>query len=269
MPLLAAVLPLHVIVRTDTGFEPDLVTSAALLAALVYAVRSARQAGLDTRSMYWAVVSATLAGMFGGHLLDLFVHGWQGLSSLLRFWKEAKSLYGGLIVGGIVGGLFFRYRKLPVLAYADASMPALALGYAIGRIGCFLNGDDYGALTRLPWAVVYPPGTEAYAAHLSRGWIAPAAPVSLPVHPAQLYASLLGLGMFVLLANWRAREPGDRLCLFLCLYGAARFSMEWLRGDFRAVLGPLSLPQLFSLLFIAVGLALWLGARRPLEPALA
>jgi phosphatidylglycerol:prolipoprotein diacylglycerol transferase len=239
--------------------DPEFVWAAALLAALAYSVRSARRSGLDTRNMYWAVVSAILGGLWGGHLLGLFVHGWGGGPlALFHFWRGGKSYYGGLMGGGIAGGLFFHYRKVPVRAYADANMPALALGYAIGRLGCFLNGDDYGTVSRVPWAVVYPSGTEAHAAHVARGWINPGAIWSLPVHPVQLYASLLGLCLFIWLANWRPMRVGSRFWAFVISYGLARFIMEFVRGDFRAVLGPLSLPQVFSLIFILVGVGVWL-----------
>ena len=239
--------------------DPEFVWAAALLAALAYSVRSARRSGLDPRNMYWAVVSAILGGLWGGHLLGLFVHGWGGGSfAFFQFWEGGKSYYGGLLGGGIAGGLFFHYRKVPVLAYADASMPALALGYAIGRLGCFLNGDDYGTVSRVPWAVVYLSGTEVHAAQVARGWIGPGAMWSLPVHPVQLYASLLGLCLFVWLTNWRPMRAGSRFCAFVISYGLARFIMEFVRGDFRPVLGPLSLPQVFSLIFILVGVGVWL-----------
>lgn len=245
-----------------TSLDPGLFWSVALVVAVAYAVRSARRSGLDPRNMYWAVVSGILGGLFGGHVLDLFVHGWQGPYSLLQFWQGGKSWYGGLLGGGLAGGLFFHYRKLAVLAYTDACMPALALGYSVGRLGCFLNGDDYGTLTRVPWAVVYSPGSEPYAAHLSRGLIGTTAESSLPIHPVQLYASLLGLGLFVLLASWRPRQAGSRFCAFLCIYGVARFCMEqWFRGDFRSVLGPFSLPQIFSLLFVLLAISIWLAIR--------
>jgi phosphatidylglycerol:prolipoprotein diacylglycerol transferase len=243
-----------------TSLDSGLVWSVALLAALGYAVRSARLSGLDPRKMYWAVTFAVLGGFFGGHLMNLFVHGWQGGPlAVFQFWQGGKSYYGGLIGGGIAGGLFFYYCKVSVFAYADAAMPALALGYAVGRLGCFINGDDYGALTNLPWAVVYPPGTEAYADHLARSWISLGAMSSLPIHPAQLYASLLGLGLFALLANWRPRRIGARLCTYVALYGATRFAMEFLRGDFRAAIGPLSLPQVFSILFVLASIAIWIA----------
>jgi phosphatidylglycerol:prolipoprotein diacylglycerol transferase len=251
------------LVQQRTILDSGSIWCVALLIALAYAVRSARRSGLDPRSMYWAVTCAILCGLWGANLLGVVVHGGSGAMALLNFWQGGKSWYGGALAGGLAGGLFFYFRKLPVLSYADASVPAVALGYSVGRLGCFLNGDDFGTLSHLPWAVAYPRGTEAYYDHLARGWITPAAPSSLPIHPVQLYASLFGLCLFVVLTSWRTRQVGDRLCAFLALYGAERFLMEkWFRGDFRPVLGPFSLPQVFSLLFVCAGVAIWVRAQR-------
>lgn len=250
-------------VPTATAFpslDPRLVWIAALLAALAYSLRSARLLGLNPRVMYWGGVFAILGGLWGGHLLGLVVHGSDGESlGWLRFWSGGKSYYGGLFGGALTGVVFLRFRRLSVLPYADALVPAVALGYAVGRIGCFLNGDDYGTVSHLPWAMHYPSGFEAHAAHVLYGWIEWSDPWSLPVHPVQLYASLLGVGLFVFLAGWQPGRLGSRFCAFAIMYGVARFAMEGLRGDFRAVLGPLSLPQVFSLVLGFVGIAVWVG----------
>jgi phosphatidylglycerol:prolipoprotein diacylglycerol transferase len=137
----------------------------------------------------------------------------------------------------------------------------VALGVAIGRIGCFLNGDDFGSLSHLPWAARFPPGTEAYADHLTRGWITPADALSLPVHPVQLYCALAWLGFFAILIVYRPARPGLRLALFAVLQGVGRFIEQLFRGDFQPVLGPLSLTQLISLFFIAMGIGVWLSQR--------
>ncbi|HEY3836423.1 MAG TPA: prolipoprotein diacylglyceryl transferase family protein [Bryobacteraceae bacterium] len=242
--------------------DPGVVWALALIAALAYALRSARQSNLDVRSMYWAAVCAYVGGLWGGHLMGMAVHGVQGgLFGWAEFWSGPKSYFGALLGGGAAATLYFRRHKIDALSYADAAVLAVCLGYAIGRIGCFLNGDDYGTLSHLPWAVAYPPGTEAYQAHLSLGWIPPDAAWSLTIHPVQLYASLLGLAMFLVLANYRPRKTGDRLGLFLVAYAIGRFCMERLRGDFRAILGPLSLPQLLSLLFLVLAIAVRCGTR--------
>ena len=107
--------------------------------------------------------------------------------------------------------------------------------------------------------------TEAQAAHLTQGLIDSLEALSLPIHPVQLYASLLGFSMFTLLARRPVTRPGDRFYLFAVLYGAARFAMEWLRGDFKAVLGPLSVPQVCSVLLVLVGVGCWLGFHKGIE----
>ncbi|HEY1902804.1 MAG TPA: prolipoprotein diacylglyceryl transferase family protein [Terracidiphilus sp.] len=259
MTLAPFVLPLPVAPPYFTILTPGFVWSAALLAAVGYAARSARLSGLSARAMYWAAISSLVSGLWGAHLLSLLVHGWQGGPwALFQFMQGGKSLFGGLVVGGLVGAFYFRKRKLSLLAYADAAMPALALGYAIGRIGCFLNGDDYGALTSARFAIVYPPGTEAYEAHLTRGWISAGSAWSLPVHPVQIYASLLGILLFLALAWGRPKRIGTRFCTYLAVYGAGRFLLEYLRGDFQKALGPFSLPQLFCIGFAFLSACLWL-----------
>jgi phosphatidylglycerol---prolipoprotein diacylglyceryl transferase len=107
-----------------------------------------------------------------------------------------------------------------------------------------------------------PPGTEAYQAHLARGWISAGDAWSLPIHPVQLYSSLLGLALFVFLATWRPKWEGGRICAYLILYGVGRSFLEYLRGDFRSVAGPFSLPQVFSVGFILLGVFLWLRRGR-------
>jgi phosphatidylglycerol:prolipoprotein diacylglycerol transferase len=229
---------------------------AAVAAAFVMD-RNFKRAGLDADAVGMVAITALL-GIVGAklwHVIDtpaeFRAYGWRVL------WDSAGfAWYGGLLFG--ISTLMFQgwWAKIGMLRTLDLAAPAAAIGYAIGRIGCFLNGDDYGTLTRLRWAVVFPSGTEAYTAHLSNGWIRPGDSWSLPVHPTQLYASLLGLGLFAILGSWRAKRPGDRLWLFFLLYGASRFLLEYFRGDFHPVLGALSLPQLFSLGLIAAGIIL-------------
>lgn len=245
------------------GLDPGVVWPLALAAALAYAMYFAKRSGLDYRVMYWAGVSALLGGIWGAHLLELLASGsvvepieW------VRFWTGPKSYFGGLAGGAILGALFLRMRRKPLLAYADAVVPAVSLGYAIGRIGCFLNGDDYGTVSNVAWAVQYPPGTEAQAAHLARGLISSPDSLSLPVHPVQLYSSLIGLCLLVSLSRMRPATTGGRACIFAMAYGIARFAVEFLRGDADPVLGPLSLPQVCSALLVIFGLCLWLRLRK-------
>jgi phosphatidylglycerol:prolipoprotein diacylglycerol transferase len=135
---------------------------------------------------------------------------------------------------------------LPVLA---AAAPALAVGHAIGRIGCFLVGDDYGRPTDLPWAVAFPQGLP---------------PTLEKVHPTQLYemAFLFVLGW--LLVRWRKAGAADRDVLgrYLLLAGAGRFLIEFIRVNVRVALG-LTVAQIVSLGLVVAGLALIMAANAP------
>lgn len=249
---------LHTLQQSLMALDPGFVWAGAMLAALAYALRSARREGLDARTAYWAGMLAIVFGLWGGHLLGMVYYGADGRPlAWLRFWSGGQAQYGGLIAGALAVLLFLKVRKISLLTYADAIAPAVALGVAIGRIGCFLNGDDFGRLSHLPWAVQFPSGTEAYVDHLTQGWITPADALSLPVHPVQLYATLVWLAFFCVLVLYRPNRSGLRLALFAILQGVGRFAEQFFRGDFQTVLGPLSLTQLISLLLITVGIGLW------------
>jgi phosphatidylglycerol:prolipoprotein diacylglycerol transferase len=128
-----------------------------------------------------------------------------------------------------------------------ATTPALAAGAAIGRIGCFLVGDDYGWPTDLPWAVAFPVGVP---------------PTTVPVHPTQLYETAALVPLAFLLIRWRALGRPDAFVLgaYLLLAGAIRFAIEFLRVHER-VLGIFSVAHLASLMAISLGIALLLTNR--------
>jgi len=243
------------------GPDPGMLWIGALLIGLAYAVRSARLSALDPRHMYWAGVCAIAGGVWGSHALVVLQNGNVDARTLARAWEGAKSFYGGVAGGTLAALLYFRLRRLPSVAYADAAIPAVALGYAIGRVGCFVNGDDFGTLSGLPWAVRYPAGTAAYVAHASRGWIEPFDAQSLPVHPTQLYSALLGLMLFIVLSRWRPPTPGWRVGIAAAGYSIVRFVLEGWRGDFQPVLASFSMPQLCSIVLLSLVTVLGLRQR--------
>jgi phosphatidylglycerol:prolipoprotein diacylglycerol transferase len=150
-----------------------------------------------------------------------------------------------------------RQKHLPVLKTMDVFAPGLALGHAIGRLGCFAAGCCWGVGTHLPWGVTF---TNPRAAQLV------GVPLDTPLHPTQLYESLSELIIFGLL-YWRFLKPhreGSIISLYLALYGFVRFSVEFVRyhdPQSNPLTGPFSTEQWISLVLAAAGLCYWIFAR--------
>jgi phosphatidylglycerol:prolipoprotein diacylglycerol transferase len=152
--------------------------------------------------------------------------------------------YGGVIGGAIAVAAWGWWRGFFGLKLLDLAAVPLALGYAIGRIGCQVSGDgDYGKAWDGPWAMAYPHGTE---------------PIDQTVHPTPIYETLaMGLVALVLW-RWRDRfRPGILFAFYLVFAGLERFLVEFLRRNTETVAG-LTTPQVESLALLAAGLV-WLG----------
>jgi phosphatidylglycerol:prolipoprotein diacylglycerol transferase len=161
-----------------------------------------------------------------------------------------------------------RRRRLPAWETADAAAVSLALGYGVGRVGCFLVGDDYGVPTDLPWGVRFPVGLPPTQAGWLRSEFGVQIPEEIPdhallaVHPTQLYETLLALGI-CLFGRWllvRQRRVGTTAVAVLALLSVERFAIEFLRAKDDRFLGPFTVAQLLSVaLFAAMAI---LAARR-------
>ena len=189
-----------------------------------------------------AAIAGLVGGLVGAKLLwALEFSGQQPLASLL-FSRGGFSWFGGFI-GGVSTGLWMLHRRrIPIVRALAAATPALAIGHAIGRIGCFLVGDDYGRPSDLPWALAFPQGLP---------------PTDLPVHPTQLYE---GIGLAVIawaLIRWRRRSVPDAVVLgrYFILAGATRFAIEFIRVNARVV-GPLTMAHMLSMTLVIVGAAI-------------
>ena len=164
----------------------------------------------------------------------------------------------GLYCALAVAAWYLRKTRLSALVVADAFAPAIALGHAIGRIGCFAAGCCWGTECHLPWAVTF---TSMAASQLV------GVPLGLPLHPTQLYESAAEFAIFGIL-YWRFGRPhgrGDIISLYLMLYGAARFLVEFFRYHEQGNLWgtPLDASQWISLVLFAVGAAHFaVGKRR-------
>jgi phosphatidylglycerol---prolipoprotein diacylglyceryl transferase len=195
-----------------------------------------------------AAIAGILGGLAGAKLLWALEHSGQGepIGDLLLS-RGGLSWFGGLIGGVAVGSWMLRRRRVPWLAGIAAATPALAVGHAIGRIGCFLVGDDYGRPTDLPWGVAFPEGLP---------------PTDVPVHPTQLYEAALLVPIAWALTRWRRKGVGDRVVIgrYFLLAGALRFAIEFVRVN-PTVLGPMTFAQIISGGVIIVGLILLVRAR--------
>jgi phosphatidylglycerol:prolipoprotein diacylglycerol transferase len=197
-------------------------------------------------------VDAALAGVIGGLIgakvvwAVEFRHDAPFLSLLLN--RGGLSWFGGF-AGGVATGLWFlRRRRIPILPALAAAAPALAIGHAIGRVGCFLVGDDYGRPTGLPWGVAFPRGLP---------------PTDVPVHPTQLYEAIPLTMIAWALVRWRRQGMSDAGVFgrYLVMVASLRFVIELLRVNVR-IAGPLTLAQIISAAVTAAGVALLLRNHR-------
>jgi phosphatidylglycerol:prolipoprotein diacylglycerol transferase len=207
------------------------------------------------------VFAAGLGGIVGAKVYyALLNRDWH-----LLFDRSGLVWYGGFILGAL-GVLFMIWqRRLPGWPMADVAAPALALGYGIGRIGCFLVGDDYGRPTDLPWGVAFPVGLpETTAGNLRQMFHVPI-PASVPdetllrVHPTQLYETALALAIWGF-AIWlfKRRPPAGTVALaVLALLAVERFLIEILRAKDDRFFGPFTLAQVISVavLLLVLGIA--------------
>ncbi|MBI4887241.1 MAG: prolipoprotein diacylglyceryl transferase [Acidobacteria bacterium] len=194
-----------------------------------------------------AAVWGVLGGLLGAKLLWVFEHVGDGPFAALFFTRGGMSWFGGLAGGVGVGVAVMIGRRLPLGATLAAATPALAFGHLLGRIGCFLVGDDYGRPSSLPWAVAFPDGLP---------------PTDVPVHPTQLYEALFLGWLGWMLLRWRRHGAPDLVVLgrYVMLAGIARFLIEFIRVNERVALG-LTVAQWASLALLAAG-GLVLGAAR-------
>jgi phosphatidylglycerol:prolipoprotein diacylglycerol transferase len=194
-----------------------------------------------------AAVAGVIGGMVGAKLLWVVEHSGEEPFVNLLLSRGGMSWFGGF-AGGILAGLVvMQRRRLPKLAVLAAATPALAIGHAIGRIGCFLVGDDYGRPTDLPWGVAFPQGLP---------------PTSVHVHPTQLYEAIALVPLAWLLFRWRRQGRPDIFVLgaYLVLAGTIRFLIEFLRVNVH-VLGVLTVAHVASLAAVAIGVALLAASR--------
>jgi phosphatidylglycerol---prolipoprotein diacylglyceryl transferase len=254
-----------------TIYSYGVLVAAGVLIGLLYARKQAPHAGLNRNEVWNLGIYMVLAAIVSAKLW-LVVIDWHYFSQHPReIFTLGIMQSGGTFFGGVLGAILFAaaytwYAKMPILPLFDTFAPALALGHAIGRVGCFMAGCCYGKPTSLPWGVKF---TSPIAAELV------GTPIGVALHPTQLYEAAAELANFAILVwlGTRQRFTGQIAGTYLILYGIERALIEILRGDPDRTLlmqGKVSLMQLVSLGFIAAGTYIcWRGLSSKQSPAAA
>jgi phosphatidylglycerol:prolipoprotein diacylglycerol transferase len=228
----------------------------AFLLALVVAARLAARDGLPRERIYDLGLWLLLAAIVGSKALMFVVEPEYRANPLhflsLDFLRSGGVFYGGFIAAVATAIVLVRRFKLPWWKTADAFAPAIALGQAIGRQGCFAAGCCWGKPTAKPWGVQF---TEA--GHEITG-----VPVDAHLHPTQLYESFgaLAIFFFLLWLHRRKKFSGQVVLCYGVLYATLRFTVEFFRDDPRGdlfgltTLTGLSTSQLISLVVFAASL---------------
>ncbi|CAN5846083.1 prolipoprotein diacylglyceryl transferase [soil metagenome] len=255
----------------------------SFLTAAYFTSGQLKRYGMPGEHAWDMLAYCAIGGIIGAKLYYLALH-WQDLvanpmGELLS--RGGLVWYGGLIGGIVAYYLQVRARKLPVATMYDATAPALAIAYAVGRLGCFLVGDDYGRYTDGPLGIAFPRGAPPSTAGILRYEMGETIPAHIPdnavvaVHPTQLYEIVLALIMFGILwklGTKRGFRAGQLFAVYMVLYGVERFLIEFVRAktDRFLIAGVgFSTSQFMSVALIALGVFLWMrqgkvGAPTPL-----
>jgi phosphatidylglycerol:prolipoprotein diacylglycerol transferase len=229
------------------------------LAFVVCGAVLARRLGEIGKPRDWSyeIVFSALVGGIVGARVDYIIENYDKVSGDLlgNIFSGTGLVWIGGLIGGALGVVLWAWRRgFLGVALLDLCAAPLAIGYAIGRIGCQVSGDgDYGKPSDLPWAMSYPKGT---------------VPTDDKVHPTPIYETLAMGAAAVVLWNLRDRfRPGVLFALYLVIAGVERLLVEFIRRNEEAALG-LTLPQLLSVGMIVAG-GVWLIRARGPRPAAA
>jgi phosphatidylglycerol:prolipoprotein diacylglycerol transferase len=253
----------------------------AFVAALQLASWRARREKLDPENIYDLAVWVILGGLVGARLF--FVAQYWGtrvhtFADIFKIWEGGIVLYGSILGATVAFFAVWARRRFPLRPMMDVMAPAMALGIAIGRLGCFLNGCCYGDQCDLPWAVSFPgpgvgvpgnaelprPGSPPWSEQVAEGDLPATAAWSHPVHPTQIYSSIDGFILLGLLSAYYPirRRDGEVFALLMVTYPITRFLIERLRNDETGMVAGMTISQSLSVVFFAGGVLYWLALSR-------
>lgn len=225
--------------------------SLAFLVGFFLIHHEAKRKGLYPDIAYDIIITAMVGGIVGARAVYVLGR-WNEFAAdplqIFSIWQGGLVFYGGLIGGSLAVLGLARLRKVSIGKVADVATPALALGSAIGRLGCFSSGCCYGEETTVPWAVTFTDNLSL------------ARPLGVPLHPTQLYEftyNMVALGI-LWWARPRIKSDGLLFWIYVSLYGFFRFIVEFFRANPNFYLG-MSASQTFSMVLLATGLVVIFG----------
>ena len=236
--------------------------ATAYLVGLKLAILRATRRGLDPNRVMDLGILIIISALLGAKLM-LFVVEFdyysQSAGRLLSLVRAGGVFYGGLLLAVPVSWWYLRRHRMSTWTACDAFAPGIALGHAIGRLGCLMAGCCYGRPTDAPWGIVF---TNAFAA-TNVG-----TPLGVHLHPTQLYESFAEFSILLILLGTEQRGrrfPGRTFWLYILLYGISRFVTEFYRGDLRGmVFDALSTSQFVSVLIVPLSIGMLIQlARHP------
>ena len=205
-----------------------LLIAIGFITGLIIAIRTGKRQGIDPQQTMDLGFLLIIGGIIGSRIVYVlinFSYYMENPFDMFKLWQGGLVFSGGLLAALIAGMFYIRRHGLNVLQVGDIWAPSIAIGQAIGRIGCYMAGCCYGKLTSVPWAVTFTnPGSIA--------------PLNIPLHPTQLYDSFSNFVIFIILLILGARKKynGQVFLWFLIMHSTARLLIERFRGDDRGVL---------------------------------
>jgi phosphatidylglycerol---prolipoprotein diacylglyceryl transferase len=253
-----------------TVYSYGAMLALAFVVGTIFAAFRAQRAGLDKNKIVDLIFYILVSSLLGARILFVALN-WKyyagHLPEIFQIWEGGLVFYGGLILAFAISVWFIKKNRLGLGKILDILAPSLALGIAIGRIGCFLNGCCWGKVS-YKWGVSFPlkDNPPAYAEQVYAGLISPEAVCSLPVIPTQLYESLACLAIFLLLVwvDRFKRFDGFLFWIFILLYSAFRFFIEYFRYyEPNFIFGAFTVSQIISLILFAGALTALAEGNRP------
>jgi phosphatidylglycerol:prolipoprotein diacylglycerol transferase len=194
----------------------------AIIAAVVITARRAPAKGIPSRAVYGLAGWVIFAGLIGArlfHVTDYWSYYLSHPGMIVGF--QGLAIWGALIAGGLAMVIYGWRRKLPLWRLADTLVPGLLIGQIIGRFGCIVNGDAYGAVTHLPWAFIYTNPAASIPMSL----------YGLPTHPYPVYEQLWNLLTLIgiLWLGRKVKKDGLVFLAYVGSYSVARFLLTYVR----------------------------------------